>query len=71
MIQFIDDHRDEFAGRAGLQASADRPANLLPGEGTAAVEASPVGRGYDPPDPHGQLRRLQGSESSRRAASER
>ncbi|MET4783289.1 IS3 family transposase [Glaciihabitans sp. UYNi722] len=29
MIQFNDDHKDEFAGRAGLQAPADRPANLL------------------------------------------
>ena len=38
MIQFIDDHKDEFAGCAGLQASADRPSNLLSGEGTAAPD---------------------------------
>jgi hypothetical protein len=37
MIQFIDDHKDEFAGRAGLQASADRPANVLCGEDQGIV----------------------------------
>jgi hypothetical protein len=29
MIKFIGDHKDAFAGRAGLQVSADRPANVL------------------------------------------
>jgi len=37
MTQFIDDHKDEFAGRAGLQAPADRPADLLRVEEQGAV----------------------------------
>ncbi len=73
-VDYLDAHRDQFAGGADLQRAAGRPEHLLRGEGPSAVGA--VGHRHhddrgDSEGPRGELPRPRGPEGPRRAVPRR